>query len=180
MPNLEDGAEHLMDYFIQHHTLSAEDRMPLLSFVRAMYPKDKDGEEHESNTLDAMITHIEKNLERKYDEIIKKNEQLKEQSKQQTHYRSMGNRRGMDRGDRGDRGDWKPWGYRGDRPREDRENFEDRGKYRDFRNRRDSRDRDREREKDKDRERERDHQRDKEKDRNKDESKDRRRKDRSA
>ena len=40
MLNLTSGSDELMDYFIQNHTIRAKDQMPLLSFVRAMYPSN--------------------------------------------------------------------------------------------------------------------------------------------
>ena len=44
MKNLADGADELMEYFIQNHTFRATNGMPLLSFVGAMYPSNLEDE----------------------------------------------------------------------------------------------------------------------------------------
>ena len=68
MPGLAKGSDELVDYFIQNHTLGAKNQMPLLSFIGSMYPSKFEDDQVEAG-LDGLITQIERNLEKKYDEI---------------------------------------------------------------------------------------------------------------
>jgi hypothetical protein len=84
MPGLEHNGDDLVNFFVFNHA-SAE--MPLLSFVKSMYPPEE-GEEYP--TLDGMITQFENNIEQKYLVMMARKEEIERTIKgPQYHKRLM-------------------------------------------------------------------------------------------
>ena len=114
MKNLHKGSDELMDYFIQNHTIKATNGMPLLSFVGAMYPSNLEDEKVDG--LDWLVTQIEQNLEKKYEEITVRESEMKKAQEAAAMYKNStwkdreraerdGWRRDRDRGDQRHRRD---------------------------------------------------------------------------
>lgn len=145
MQSLTEGGDELMDYFIQNHTYKSKTSMPLLSFVGAMYPSNFEDEGVEG--IDWLVTQIEHNLEKKYEEIKTRESELKAAAEAAAAFRNL-NWKERDKG----RDEWR----RGGDSRYHRGNSRDRDNYRN---------RERERSKDKERAKERDRDREKERER---------------